>query len=79
MPSYSAPIKDTQFILHDVLKITETQIPGYDELEAEFTSAVLEEAGKIAGEVLHPLNTVGDTEGCRLENGVVYTPTGFKA
>ena len=49
MPSYSAPIKDTQFILPDVLKIPETQIPGYDELEAEFTSAVLEEAGKIAG------------------------------
>ncbi|WP_293577714.1 acyl-CoA dehydrogenase C-terminal domain-containing protein [Phaeobacter sp.] len=78
MPSYTAPIKDTQFILHDVLKITEAQIPGYDELEADFTSAVLEEAGKIAGAVLHPLNVVGDTEGCRLENGVVYTPTGFK-
>ncbi|UWR81455.1 acyl-CoA dehydrogenase C-terminal domain-containing protein [Phaeobacter inhibens] len=79
MPSYTAPIKDTQFILHNVLKISEKAIPGYDELDADFTNAVLEEAGKISSEVLHPLNTVGDTEGCRLENGVVYTPTGFKA
>ena len=79
MPSYTAPTKDTQFVLHDVLNIKDAGIPGYEELEPEFTGAVLEEAGKIAGEVLHPLNAVGDTEGCRLENGVVYTPTGFKA
>ncbi len=78
MPVYNAPTKDTQFILHDVLKISQSDIPGYDELEAEFTGAVLEEAGKVASNVLHPLNVVGDTEGCRLENGIVYTPTGFK-
>ena len=79
MPSYTAPTKDLQFVLHDVLNVTSSSIPGYDELEAEFTSAILEEAGKISSEVLAPLNVVGDTEGCRLENGVVYTPTGFKA
>ncbi|MEW2916807.1 MULTISPECIES: acyl-CoA dehydrogenase C-terminal domain-containing protein [Ruegeria] len=78
MPVYNAPTKDTQFILHDVLKISDSDIPGYSELEAEFTGAVLEEAGKVATNVLHPLNVVGDTEGCRLENGIVYTPTGFK-
>ena len=44
MPRYTAPTKDTQFILHDVLKISESTIPGYDELEADFTSAILEEA-----------------------------------
>jgi len=78
MPLYNAPTKDTQFILHDVLKVSASDIPGYGELEAEFTGAVLEEAGKIASEVLHPLNVVGDTEGCTLENGIVRTPTGFK-
>ncbi|MEX0306591.1 MAG: acyl-CoA dehydrogenase C-terminal domain-containing protein [Ruegeria sp.] len=78
MPVYNAPTKDMQFILHDVLKVSQSDIPGYDELEAEFTGAVLEEAGKVASNVLHPLNVVGDTEGCRLENGIVYTPTGFK-
>ncbi|MCE8512843.1 acyl-CoA dehydrogenase C-terminal domain-containing protein [Ruegeria pomeroyi] len=78
MPIYTAPTKDTQFILHDVLKVSQSDTPGYAELDADFTGAVLEEAGKIATNVLHPLNAVGDTEGCRLENGVVYTPTGFK-
>ncbi|MEO9782055.1 MAG: acyl-CoA dehydrogenase C-terminal domain-containing protein [Sedimentitalea sp.] len=78
MPSYVAPTKDMQFILHDVLNITEAGIPGYDELEPDFTSAILEEAGKISSEVLQPLNVVGDKEGCALENGVVRTPTGFK-
>ncbi|MEC7257501.1 MAG: acyl-CoA dehydrogenase family protein, partial [Pseudomonadota bacterium] len=79
MPSYTAPTKDMQFILHEMLKISQSDVPGYDELEPEFTSAVLEEAGKISAEVLHPLNVVGDTQGCTLENGVVRTPDGFKA
>jgi len=78
MPSYTAPTKDLQFVLHDVLKVTESKTPGYDELEPDFTSAILEEAGKLTSEVLAPLNAVGDQEGCRLENGVVYTPKGFK-
>ncbi|UWP92957.1 acyl-CoA dehydrogenase C-terminal domain-containing protein [Aliiroseovarius crassostreae] len=78
MPSYTAPTKDMGFVLHEVLKTHEAATPGYADLEPGFTSAVLEEAGKLAGEVLAPLNVVGDHEGCRLENGVVYTPAGFK-
>ncbi|MDW4498713.1 acyl-CoA dehydrogenase C-terminal domain-containing protein [Sulfitobacter sp. D35] len=78
MPTYTAPTKDLQFVLHDVLNITGDTITGYDELEADFTSAIFDEAGKLASEVLAPLNTVGDKEGCKLENGVVRTPTGFK-
>ena len=79
MPTYTAPIKDINFVLHDVLKISESSIPGYADLDRDFTTSILEEAGKITSEVLAPLNVVGDREGCRLENGVVYTPTGFKA
>ena len=78
MPSYTPPTKDAQFILHDVLKITDSGIPGYDDLQPDFTGAILDEAGKISADVLHPLNAVGDTMGCTLENGVVRTPTGFK-
>jgi len=78
MPTYTAPTKDMQFVLHDVLKVTQSDIPGYADLEPDFTSAILDEAGKLTSEVLAPLNAVGDKEGCRLENGVVYTPTGFK-
>ncbi|MDP2580793.1 acyl-CoA dehydrogenase C-terminal domain-containing protein [Shimia thalassica] len=79
MPTYTAPVKDLQFVLHDVLNVANSDIPGYADLEADFTNAVLEEAGKLTGDVLAPLNAVGDHEGCRLENGIVYTPTGFKA
>ncbi len=79
MPIYTAPVKDAQFILHEVLNITASAVPGYNDLEPDFTGAILEEAGKISTEVLHPLNVVGDTEGCTLENGVVRTPKGFKA
>jgi len=78
MPSYTAPVKDMQFVLHELLGIAETGITGYGDLDAEFTGAILEEAGKLASDVLAPLNAVGDAEGCRLENGVVRTPQGFK-
>ncbi|MEM1301014.1 MAG: acyl-CoA dehydrogenase C-terminal domain-containing protein [Pseudomonadota bacterium] len=79
MPTYTAPTKDQQFILHDVLNISAMDVPGYGDLDREFTSAVLEEAGKLATEVLAPLNSVGDKQGCKLENGVVRVPEGFKA
>ena len=79
MTRYTAPVQDMQFLLHDVLNVTGSDIPGYADLDAGFTSAVLEEAGKLASEVLEPLNAVGDREGCVLENGVVRTPKGFDA
>ncbi len=78
MPSYTPDTRDMAFVLHDVLKVETKDIPGYDELDPSFTSAILEEAAKISSEVLAPLNRVGDVEGCKLENGVVRTPTGFK-
>ena len=78
MPSYVAPLRDMHFILHDLLKVSAQDIPGYADLDPDFTSAVLDEAGKLASEVLQPLNSVGDREGCVLENGMVRTPTGFK-
>ncbi|KAE9631429.1 acyl-CoA dehydrogenase C-terminal domain-containing protein [Parasedimentitalea maritima] len=79
MPIYTAPTKDMQFLLHDVLKVTTSSVPGYSDLDPDFTNAILEEAGKISSEVLQPLNVIGDTEGCVLENGIVRTPSGFKA
>ena len=78
MPIYQAPTKDMNFVLHDLLKISEADIPGYDELDSDTTQAILEEAAKLCENVLAPLNKVGDEEGCHLENGVVRTPAGFK-
>ncbi|WP_417808221.1 acyl-CoA dehydrogenase C-terminal domain-containing protein [Thioclava sp.] len=77
MPNFTANTKDMQFVLQEVLKISQTDIPGYEEMEPDFTEAVLEAAGKVSAEVLAPLNEVGDKEGCVLENGVVRTPKGF--
>ena len=78
MPSYTAPVKDIQFVLHDLLGVSTSNIPGYNELEADFTGAVLEEAGKVASDVLAPINASGDIEGCTFENGLVTTPKGFR-
>ncbi|WP_425098750.1 acyl-CoA dehydrogenase C-terminal domain-containing protein [Tropicibacter sp. S64] len=79
MPSYTAPVKDQMFVLNELLKISEQDVPGYDELDRDTLDAILGEAAKLAGDVLAPLNAVGDTQGCVLENGVVRTPEGFKA
>ena len=79
MTTYAAPIRDIQFVLHDVLNISAQDLPGHAELDREFTEAVLDAAGKLASEVLAPLNGIGDRQGCTLENGVVRTPEGFKA
>ncbi len=78
MPIYSAPVKDIKFILQKVLKIHDSEIPGYGELDNEYLNAILEEASKISSEVLAPLNAIGDKHGCSFENGIVYTPPGFK-
>jgi alkylation response protein AidB-like acyl-CoA dehydrogenase len=77
MTGYTPPLEDIAFVLHDVLRVHDSDIPGYDEMDRATTAAVLEEAGKLARDVLAPLNAVGDRQGCRLENGVVRTPDGF--
>jgi alkylation response protein AidB-like acyl-CoA dehydrogenase len=78
MPSYAAPLEDYRFILEDVLDISRiTALPGHEEHTPDLLRAVLAEAGKLATEILHPLNLPGDAIGCRYENGTVTTPPGF--
>ena len=78
MPRYTPPVRDISFILQDVLDVAGSNIPDYEDLDEEFVSAVLNESGKLCEEVLAPLNTIGDVQGCVLENGIVRTPHGFK-
>ncbi|MEM7617957.1 MAG: acyl-CoA dehydrogenase C-terminal domain-containing protein [Pseudomonadota bacterium] len=79
MPIYHPPLENIKFILHDVLGAEKlTEIPGYEEASAELVDQILEEGGRLCEEVLFPINQSGDEEGCKLENGVVTTPKGFK-
>ena len=80
MTQYNAPIRDMQFLLKEVLQIQNySNLPGFEEISEELIDSILEEGGKFTRDVLHPLNVVGDREGCtRNEDGTVNVPTGFK-
>lgn len=80
MPTYKAPVDDVQFLLNDVFHMERYgNLPGFADASPDIVTAILEEAGKYAEEVLAPLNRVGDQEGCtRHDDGSVTTPTGFK-
>ena len=80
MSSYIAPLKDMLFVINELAGLDEVaRLPGCEEVNADLVQAVLNEAAKFAQEVLAPLNRVGDTEGARLADGVVTSPSGFKA
>jgi 3-(methylthio)propanoyl-CoA dehydrogenase len=76
---YTAPLADMRFALAEIAGIGEiATLPGCEQASEDLVDAVLEEAGKLAGDVLAPLNRIGDRQGSVLENGVVRTPEGFK-
>jgi 3-(methylthio)propanoyl-CoA dehydrogenase len=76
--TYAAPVRDMLFALDAVAGIGDlAQLSPFREVTPDLTATVLEEAGRFAGEVLAPLNRIGDQQGSRLENGVVRTPDGF--
>ncbi len=82
MPQYNPPIRDMQFLLHEVLDAVPTlqALPAHAEIDAETLNAVLAEGGKFAAEVVTPINLPGDAEGCHLDNTshAVTAPQGYK-
>ena len=82
MPQYHPPIRDMQFLLHEVLDAVSLlkSLPAHADTDADTLNAVLEEGGKFAAEVTAPLNLSGDAEGCTLDKTThaVTAPKGFK-
>ncbi|MGF7149552.1 alkylation response protein AidB-like acyl-CoA dehydrogenase [Sphingomonas zeicaulis] len=81
MQVYQAPLRDMRFVLHELFAEGGAfgEQPAFAEFTPDLYDAILDEAARMAQDVLAPLNASGDLEGCRLENGVVRTPEGFKA
>lgn len=79
MASYEAPLRDIDFVLNELLHLQHyADLPGFADAPADVVAAILEEAGKLAGGVLAPLNAVGDHHGCQLIAGEVRTAPGFR-
>ncbi|MBW7831926.1 MAG: acyl-CoA dehydrogenase C-terminal domain-containing protein [Simplicispira suum] len=81
MPIYTPPLRDMQFVMHEVFNVVDEfkNLPPHAEVDADTINAVIEEGGKFATDVIFPLNISGDTEGCTLDKATheVKTPAGF--
>ncbi len=79
MPLYHAPVDDIRFVLHEMLQVEKySNLAGFADAPRDVIDAVLEEGAKLAERVFAPLNQSGDQEGCRIADGVVTTPNGFR-
>lgn len=82
MPQYHAPLRDMQFVLHELLQVQEAfqHMPRFAEVDADTINAVLEEGAKFCEEVIFPLNKPGDEQGCQHDKNThaVTTPQGFR-
>ena len=79
MSEYQAPIADMRFVIENLAGLGHlNEISDFAEATPELVDAVLEEAAKLAAEVLSPLNQIGDVQGSHLDGDVVHTPDGWQ-
>src|SRR5437667_4967151 len=82
MPQYTPPLRDFQFVMHELLGVVDElkALPAHAEIDADTINAVIEEGGKFAATVVAPLNRIGDEQGCTLDKTTheVSAPDGFK-
>jgi alkylation response protein AidB-like acyl-CoA dehydrogenase len=83
MPQYTPPLRDMQFVMHELLHVVDElkQLPAHADIDVDTINAVIEEGGKFAANVLAPINQRGDEQGCVLDKTTheVQAPDGFKA
>lgn len=78
MATYTAPVREIQFVLNDVLNVGQlSQMPHFAEATPDTLNGLVEEAAKFIQAQIAPLNASGDAEGCKLANGEVTVPAGF--
>ena len=78
MTVYSAPINEVEFVINKLAGMDQlAKLPGFEEVSSDLIQAILEEASKLANEVLAPLNKTGDTNGAKIVDGNVITTPGF--
>ena len=82
MPAYRAPLRDMRFVFDEVLGASQVlqDLPDQGEFSSDLADAILEEAAKLAENVLAPLNGPGDQQGCQYDpqTKAVTVPQGFK-
>jgi alkylation response protein AidB-like acyl-CoA dehydrogenase len=79
MSTYEAPLKDMQFVIRELAGLEQViALPGWQDNDADVVSAILQEASRFAGDVLAPLNQVGDQKGVIWKDGNVITAPGFR-
>ena len=76
---YRAPLRDMQFVLHELLADAQLAAWFADvDYSGELADTILDEAAKFGEQVLAPLNKSGDLEGARWHADGVQVPAGFK-
>ena len=80
MSNYQAPLRDLQFVRNELLGMDEfyANTEQWHEVSTDLVDAIMTESAKFSENVLAPLNSIGDEQGCTLENGIVTTPDGYK-
>jgi alkylation response protein AidB-like acyl-CoA dehydrogenase len=80
MTIYTAPIRDFQFLLQEVFHANDdfSHLSGFEEIDEEVVTMVMEGGARVCEEILHPINASGDSQGCLFNDGRVTTPEGFR-
>ena len=78
MSDYSPPLDDIRLVLREIVDIEGIcELPGYEHVDLDTIDGMLEELGRFVAEVVAPVNRIGDSEGCSVEDGVVTMPEAF--